>query len=199
MSKKIKQRSDVHMRLDYFGSYDPGEAGSMAYNWRKIFWHSEEKVAYGIHGNSGYLIRFDPEQSNIELVERLTSLPSKKHGVYDQFSYGYLGFSHEPKSNTIYYLTGGPIVEDGGILKKSESIPRGGAKGPENLHLITYNLSTSQYTDHGAIFYEDGSRPSFVNSLAIGSDHHLYTLARMDHQGKIIADLVQLENPLTMV
>src|SRR5690606_31064928 len=51
---------DVDLKLDYFGRYEPTMPGSMAYNWRKVFWYAPENVAYGIHGNSGYLFRFDP-------------------------------------------------------------------------------------------------------------------------------------------
>src|SRR5690606_30358319 len=90
------QKLDVDLKLDYFGRYDPTIPGSMAYNWRKIFWYAPEKVAYGIHGNSGYLFRLDPNRQTVELVQRLTSEPSQRSGMFDQFSYGYLGFQLGP-------------------------------------------------------------------------------------------------------
>jgi hypothetical protein len=93
----------------------------MCYNWRKIFWHPKEQVAYGVHGNSGYLFRFDPRTEKVELVERITSEPSRKSGMFDQFSYGYLGFQLGPDDETIYYLTGGPIYEDGKRLKGEDA------------------------------------------------------------------------------
>ncbi len=49
----------------------------------------------------------------VELLDRLTSVPSKLSGMFDQFSYGYLGFTLGPDGHTIYYLTGGPIYVDG--------------------------------------------------------------------------------------
>ena len=49
----------------------------------------------------------------MEVLERLTSVPSKLTGMGDQFSYGYLGFKLGPDGRTIYYLTGGPIYIDG--------------------------------------------------------------------------------------
>ncbi len=64
----------------------------MGYNWRSIIWYEAEGAAYGVHGNSGYLFKFDPKSSKVEIVERITSEPSKKSGMFDQFSYGYLGF-----------------------------------------------------------------------------------------------------------
>ncbi len=183
----------VDFRLDYFGRYDPTRPGSMGYNWRKIFWYAPERVAYGIHGNSGYLFRFDPQQQSIELVDRLTSEPSRRSGMFDQFSYGYLGFQLGPDGHTIYYLTGGPIYENGQRLKGLDHIAKGGAKGLENLHLVTFHLPTRTYRDHGPIFYADGSRPTYVNSLAVGADGAVYFLGRFMHEGREIQDLVRVE------
>lgn len=190
--ESLQTLEGVDLRLDYFGTYDPKHPGSMGYNWRKIFWYEPEQVAYGIHGNSGYLFRFDPAQASLELVERLTSLPSRKSGLFDQFSYGYLGFQLGPDRETIYYLTGGPIYIDGKRVKGADQIAKGAAKGLENLHLVTYHLPTHHYTDHGPIFYADGNRPTYVNSLTIGADGSVYTLARFDHDGHEIQDLIKI-------
>ncbi|MGA0559655.1 hypothetical protein ACO2Q8_23545 [Larkinella sp. VNQ87] len=188
----IQPLEGVDLRLDYFGQYDPTHPGSMGYNWRKIFWYAPEQVAFGIHGNSGYLFKFDPRKPAIELVERLTSEPSRKSGMYDQFSYGYLGFQPGPDGETIYYLTGGPIYMDGKRLKGVEQIAKGAAKGLENLHLITFHIPSKTYKDHGPTFYADSSRPTYVNSIAIGTDGTVYTLARFDHGGREIQDLVRI-------
>lgn len=190
------EKLDVNLKLDYFGSYDPTQPGSMAYNWRKIFWYAPEKVAYGIHGNSGYLFRFDPNLQTVELVQRLTSEPSQRSGMFDQFSYGYLGFQLGPDGETIYYLTGGPVYEDGKRIKGQDRIAKGASKGVENLHLITYNISGRKYTDHGPIFYPDGTRPSYVNAIAVGNDGFVYTLARCIHEGSEISDLIKIPDPL---
>ncbi|MDB5263138.1 MAG: hypothetical protein JWQ14_2419 [Adhaeribacter sp.] len=192
----IQKLSGVDLRLDYFGQYDYTRPGSMGYNWRKIFWHPTEQVAYGVHGNSGYLFRFDPREQKIELVERITSEPSRKSGMFDQFSYGYLGFQLGPDQQTIYYLTGGPIYIDGKRLKGKAQIAKGAAKGLENLHLVTYNIPHQEYIDHGPIFYEDGERPTYVNAIAVGKDGHVYTLARFEHNGKVIQDLIKIADPL---
>ncbi len=32
--------------------------------------------------------------------------PSRRSGMYDEFSYGYLGFTLGPDGHTLYYLTG---------------------------------------------------------------------------------------------
>jgi hypothetical protein len=112
--------------------------------------------------------------------------------MFDQFSYGYLGFQLGPDQETVYYLTGGPIYIDGKRVKGTDQIAKGAAKGLENLHLVTYHLPTHTYKDHGPIFYADGNRPTYVNSIAIGADESVYTLARFDHQGHEIQDLIKI-------
>ncbi len=185
----------MDLRLDYFGEYDPTGPGSMGYNWRRIVWYPEGDAAYGVHGNSGILFRFDPREPKIEIVERITSEPSKLSGMFDQFSYGYLGFELGQDLQTLYYLTGGPIYIDGQRVTGKKAIAMGAARGLENLHLVTYNIPNQKYIDHGPIFYEDGTRPTYVNSIAIGKHGNVYTLGRFDHEGKVIEDLVKIPDP----
>jgi hypothetical protein len=183
------------MIKDYFGLYDPTSPGHMGYNWRQTVWYPAEKMIYGVHGNSGYLFRFDPHGPRVELLARLTSEPSQRSGMFDQFSYGYLGFTLGPDGRTLHYLTGGPIYIDGKRLKGKDRIAMGAAKGLENLHLITYDIPTAKYTDHGAIFYENGDRPLYVNSIAVGKDGTVYFLARITEAGKTRTDLVSVARP----
>ena len=192
----FKKVEGVDLKLDYFGKYDATRPGNMGYNWRSIVWSPKEAVAYGVHGNSGYLFMFDPITSKVEIVDRITSEHSKKSGMFDQFSYGYLGFQLGPDKETLYYLTGGPIYVDGKRVKGLDDIAMGAARGLENLHLITYNIPNQKYIDHGPVFYEDGERPTYVNSIAIGEDGSVYTLARFEHDGKVIEDLIKMASPL---
>ncbi|HNY77638.1 MAG: hypothetical protein RBS72_04600 [Sedimentisphaerales bacterium] len=182
------------MRKDYFGLYDPTSAGHMAYNWRQTVWYEPEKAIYGVHGNSGYLFRFDPRVPEVQIVDRITSLPSKRSGMFDQFSYGYLGFALGPDGKTLYYLTGGPIYIDGKRLAGKAKTAMGESKGLENLHLITYDIPARKYTDHGPIFYEDGRRPYYVNSIAVGKDGTVYTLARVTDSKPPKSDLISIRN-----
>jgi hypothetical protein len=193
---KLSLLENTDLKLDYFGKYDFTRPGSMGYNWRKIFWHDKDKAAYGVHGNSGYLFKFNPRQGGVEIVQRIASAPSQKSGMFDQFSYGYLGFQLGPDKDTIYYLTGGPVYIDGKRLKGTDEIAKGAAKGLENLHLVTYNIRTAYYQDHGPIFYEDGQRPLYVNAIAVGTDGHIYTLARITENGRTRTDLIRFKNPL---
>ena len=192
---RVNKVENVNLRLDYFGKYDPTRPGSMGYNWRKIFWYEPEGLAYGVHGNSGYLFRFDPEKSKIELVRRITSEPSAKSGMFDQFSYGYLGFLLGPDGETIYYLTGGPIYIDGKRVTGKMEVAKGAAKGLENLHLVTYNIPNDKYQDHGPVFYPDGDRPLYVNSIAVGQGGEVYALARITKNDHTRTDLIRISDP----
>jgi hypothetical protein len=183
------------LRKDYFGLYDPSSPGHMGYNWRQVIWNPEDKMVYGVHGNSGYLFRFDPREMRVEVLERLTSMPSKRSGMFDQFSYGYLGFGLGPDGETLHYLTGGPVYVDGKRVKGKESTAMGESKGIENLHLITYHIPTKRYTDHGPIFYQDEQRPAYVNAIAVGKDGSVYTLARITKEGHTRTDLIKIEGP----
>lgn len=180
------------MRKDYLGLYDPTSAGHMAYNWRQTVWYEPEKAVYGVHGNSGYLFRFDPRGPEVQIVDRITSLPSQRSGMFDQFSYGYLGFTLGPDGKTLYYLTGGPIYVDGKRLAGKSKTAMGESKGLENLHLITYDIPARKYTDHGPIFYENGRRPYYVNSIAVGKDGTVYCLARVTETKPPKTDLISI-------
>jgi hypothetical protein len=180
------------LRKDYFGLYDPTSPGHMGYNWRQVIGRPADQKFYGVHGNSGYLFSFDPRAVRVEVLDRITSEPAQRSGMFDQFSYGYLGFSLGPDGRTLYYLTGGPIYQDGKRVKGKSTTAMGEAKGLENLHLITYDAQVRKYWDHGPIFYENGQRPLYVNSIAVGPDGSVYTLARITEKGKTRTDLIEV-------
>ena len=195
-SDALETLSQEDMRKDYFGLYDPHSAGHMGYNWRQTVWHPASKSIYGVHGNSGYLFRFDPVAQRLEMLDRITSLPSRKAGMYDQFSYGYLGFALGPDGETLHYLTGGPIYKDGQRVRGKDSTAKGESKGQENLHLVTWHIPTAKYRDHGPIFFENGDRPAYVNSIAVGKDGTVYALTRITQNGKTRTDLMSIPSPL---
>ncbi len=186
---KIEVVEGEDLRKDYFGQYDPTSPGHMGYNWRQTVWYPGEKAFYGVHGNSGYLFRFDPRTPRVDIIERITSEPSRRSGMFDQFSYGYLGFTLGPDGHTIYYLTGGPIYVSGKRVTGKSSTAKGESKGLEDLHLVTYDLRESRYTDHGPIFFADGDRPAYVNSIAVGKDGTVYALSRISDEGRTRTDL----------
>jgi len=181
------------LKKDYFGQYDPASPGTMAYNWRQTAYRAADRVFYGVHGNSGYLFAFDPRAERVQVLDRITSEPSRRSGMFDQFSYGYLGFTLGPDGRTLYYLTGGPVYKDGRRVAGKSSTAKGEAKGTEDLHLVTYDIPERRYTDHGAVFYEDGGRPSYVNSIAVGRDGTVYTIARIPKADGYRVDLISIK------
>jgi len=55
------------------------------------------QMGNGVHGDSSHLFRFDPKVSRVEVLDRITSIPSipsKRSGMYDQFSYRYQASSN---------------------------------------------------------------------------------------------------------
>ena len=168
----------------------------MGYNWRQVIWYPTTKMFYGVHGNSGYLFSFDPKNTKIEVLDRITSLPSKRSGMFDQFSFGYLGFILGPDGRTLFYLTGAPVYQNGKRIVGKSTTNTGEAKSLENLHLITYDIPTGKYADQGPVFYANGQPPLYVNSIAIGTDGKIYSLARVTENGKTRGDLISISNPL---
>ncbi|MCA9449652.1 MAG: hypothetical protein KC931_21205, partial [Candidatus Omnitrophica bacterium] len=76
-----------------------------------------------------------------------------------------LGFAIGPK-NTIYYLCHGPAIEIEGKPEVQSSV-----------HLMTYEIDKEELTDHGPLLTDDQRRPFFTESIAIGPDDHIYTVA----------------------
>jgi hypothetical protein len=128
----------------------------------------------------------------MDVLGRITSQPSQTTGMFDQFSYGYLGFALGPDGDTLHYLTGGPIFENGRRVRGKDSTAKGESKGLENLHLVTWHIPTGTYRDHGAIFFENGERPAYVNSIAVGKDGTVYALTRVTRNGKTVTDLMAI-------
>jgi hypothetical protein len=185
-----------NMVKDYFGSYDPASAGSMGYNWRQTIWYRPANLLYGVHGNSGYLFRFDPRQQRVEVLDRITSQPSQVSGMFDEFSYGYLGLTLGPDGKTLHYLTGAPIYRHGERVAGKTSTAKGESKGIEDLHLVTYDLQECVYRDNGPIFFENGDRPTYVNSIAVGKDGTVYALSRVASKPGSRTDIITFDGPL---
>jgi hypothetical protein len=193
----IEKVEGEDLKKDYFGTYDPVSPGTMGYNWRQTVWYAPDKMVYGVHGNSGYLFRFDPRVPRVEVLDRITSQPSQRSGMYDEFSYGYLGFTLGPDGRTLNYLTGGPIYREGKRVAGKSSTAKGESKGEEDLHLITYDIPSGKYTDQGAIFFANGERPAYVNSIAVGKDGTVYALSRVNENGQSRTDIISVPGPFT--
>jgi len=179
-----------NLRKDYFGSYNLAAGGRMGYNWRQTFWYAPDRAIYGLHGNSGYLFRFDPRAPRVDVLERITSEPSRQSGMYDEFSYGYLSFALGPDGRTVYYLTTGPIVDENGKRATASRSARGAPR--EDLRLVTYDIPAAKYQDRGAILLPDGQRPTLVHSIAVAKDGTVYSLASFSRNGRRLTDLIRI-------
>lgn len=76
-----------------------------------------------------------------------------------------LGFVLGPE-NTLFYLTHGPALE----------VP-GRASFPSNLYLLTYSIDEGRVRNYGPVLAEGNRRVFFSESIAIGPDDHIYTVA----------------------
>lgn len=166
---------DVSLRKDYFGQFDPSKYG-MAYNWRAAVWNPNDHSIYGINGASGYLFRFDPVTRKLRVLRRLTSRPSQASGMFDKVPYGYLGLALDAGTDTLYYLTGSPLP------------PRPGLD--EGSHLITYDIATGKYEDHGEIMLDNGEPAGDEQAIVIGHHGTIYTLTKMHRDGRLVMDLI---------
>ena len=147
---------------------------------RELSNRGAEVVAWPVWGCNPLLARARACENHVYLVSS---------------GYGYPTEIVGPDGETLHYLTGGPIYVDGKRLAGKSSTAMGEAKGLEDLHLITYDVAAGKYKDHGAIFYENGQRPLYVNSIAVGKNGALFFLARITENGKTRTDLVQVEKP----
>jgi hypothetical protein len=185
-----------NLRKDYFGTWNPSEGKDMGYGWRQAIWYAPERVIYAIHGRSSYLFRFDPRAERVDVLQRIASEPSQRSGMYDSFHFGYLSFTLGPDGHTLYYLTEGGIVENGrriAVYAKPQGADRQGRGEPiEDLHLVTYDIPTAKYTDHGAVLFGDGQRPGLVNSIAVGKDGSVYCITNIPGKSGSHNDLIRI-------
>jgi len=165
----------VNLRKDYFGQFDPSQHG-MAYNWRAAVWDPNDHAIYGINGASGYLFRFAPAIPAVRVLRRLTSLPSQATGMFDQEPYGYLGLTLDAHTDTLYYLTGAPLPPGSGLSEGS--------------HLVTYEIATGEYTDHGEIVLDNGQPAGDEQAIVIGRDGTIYSLTHIHRNGRLVMDLI---------
>lgn len=181
---KVEAVAGANLKKDYFGPFNPAMEG-MAYNWRAAVWVPSQHAIYGVNGRSGYLFSFDPSVPSVGLLERLTSEPSKRAGMFDQPDYGYLGLALGADGHTLYYLTGSPLAGTNKGLKTTSD-------QKEGTHLITYDISNHKYVDHGRVLLDNGAPLNPPQSLVMGVDGTLYILSYVLRNGKSGIDLISL-------
>jgi hypothetical protein len=137
--------------------------GDFESNWRGIDWNPATKSFWGILWETTTLFEFAPSASYIRSVAELR--PEAYQGMPRNPEISQLGFMLGP-NNTIFYLAHGPEVE----IEGRPSVQSG-------LYLMTYDINKGVLANHGPILSRDQRRVFFAESIAIGSDDHLYTVA----------------------
>ena len=192
-SDRVEPFGEVTLKCDIMGFWDPHKPGHQGYNWRDILWHDGHQCFYGVHPRSGWLFRFDPHaQQPVELIERIAAEELRRNGRFEPFRYGYLSLQLGPDGRTLYYLTStyGLTAEDGRQVR-------------EATHLVTYDLESGKYADHGMLRLEDGRYPRMSQCHAVHPNGKCYTApwietSRQTAKGRPVwqCDLISFDNPL---
>lgn len=67
--------------------------------------------------------------------------------------------------------------------------------GDEEIHLVTYDIASKKRTDWGVLQLQNGLRPFFAQSIAIGPKD-IYTVAKVrNEEGHVRVDLLSFPNP----
>ncbi len=135
-------------------------------NWRTLEWNPATQSFWGLHGGSAQLFEFTPSRGELRSVRPLVPAdtpPQQRHPLRTQ-----LGFILGPH-NTLYYLAHAPAPP------QAADDPRAPVKTA--VHLLTYQIDRDTFTDHGPITAPGDRRVFFTESLIIGPDDHLYSVA----------------------
>jgi hypothetical protein len=132
-------------------------------NWRTILWNPNTESFWGLHGGSTQLFEFKPSAGTLRSVVSLRAdgVPAGQRNPFRT----QLGFLLGP-DNTLYYLAHGPALEIEGRRTVRSSV-----------RLITYNIDTGERIDHGTLLGPDNRRVFFTESIEIGLDGRIYTVA----------------------
>lgn len=137
--------------------------GDFEYNWRSIQWNPGTGSFWGIIWETSTLFEFLPSANYIRAVADLR--PKAYQDMPRNPEISQLGFMLATP-NTVLYLAHGPAVE----IEGRPSVQSG-------LYLLTYDIDTKTLRDHGPILSRDKRRVFFAESIAIGKDGHIYTVA----------------------
>jgi hypothetical protein len=137
--------------------------GDFQQNWRILDWNPKTDSFWGILWETTALFEFRPEERYVRAVTELR--PNEYQDMPRNPEISQLGFMLGP-DQTIYYLAHGPAVD----VPNRPAVQSG-------LYLLTYNMATGEQINHGPIFTEGDRRVFFTESIALGSDDKLYTVA----------------------
>ncbi len=142
----------------------PAEAHFFWNNWRTILWNNETESFWGLHGGSTQLFEFKPATGLLKSVRPLRAEGVDPLTRRNRFR-SQLGFMLGP-GNTLFYLAHAPTTKIQGRSEITSSV-----------HLLTYQIDSEEFEDHGILTTPQGRRIFFTESIAIGADDRLYTVA----------------------
>lgn len=139
-------------------------------NWRTITWNPNTDSFWALHGGSSQLFEFSPSKGEIRSIRPM--IPNGIEAGRRNPLRTQLGFMLGP-NNTLFYLAHGLPVN------VEERKP-----ATTSVHLLTYQIDTDTFTDHGVVMGSDNRRIYFTESIDIGQDGHLYSLAWVETIGQ---------------
>lgn len=137
--------------------------GDFQYNWRVVEWNPKTESFWGIQWETTTLFEFQPSTRYIRTVAELRH--EAYRGMPRNPEISQLGFLLGP-ADTIFYLANGPAVEMDDRAAVQSTV-----------YLFTFNMVTEEMVNHGPLIAADGRRVFFTESLCLGADERLYTVA----------------------
>jgi len=138
--------------------------GDFQHNWRVVEWNPATNSFFGIVWETTALFEFVPEKNYIRALADFR--PEAYQGMPRNPEISQLGFIIAPDQNTILYLAHGPAAEIEGV----PAVQSG-------LYLLSYDIEKQEMKNHGLVIGRNDRRPFFAESLVIGKDDRLYSVA----------------------
>ncbi len=146
--------------------------------WRSMRWSERLNRFLCTTFFGEHLFTWDPVNGDIQVIDRIATGPDRIAGTLTR---GSLAFELSPDEGTVYYVNHCQSYGGHGTTQVGDDLYAGEAKSTvktihdmDELHLVTYDLETGTYTDHGAILLQDGRKPKDAQGLEIGRDGNLY-------------------------
>ena len=158
-SDTIEVLSDHKLGRPILKIHRPGSDNDKV-SWRSIRWREADNLFYGITSLGEQLISYDPQTGSVEVIDRIAPGPNRKSG---ELSGASLAYDLSSDGKTFYYVN---------HLRPSTSDTKKWAV--DELHLVTYDVTLRNYTDHGPIVLEDGRKPKDTQGMEIGRDGNIY-------------------------
>ncbi len=150
-------------KVPFSQSAEETSKGDFQNNWRAIEWNPNTGSFWGILFETTTLFEFIPSKNYVRSVVDLR--PEQYRWMPRNPEVSQLGFTIGPE-NTIFYLCHGPAV----AIEGKPEVQSG-------LYLLTYDIDENRLTNHGPVIAENQRRVFFSESIEIGPDDHIYTVA----------------------